>query len=95
MQKGSGIRWLPASDDRTGNRRTASLAGLAVTLFLIAFALLIARKLQVRCLIEDCVLAGGSKCQHVADRLRVSHAFEVVDHNVRDWISKQQGFNDH
>jgi hypothetical protein len=93
MQNGSGTRWRPASDDRTGNRRTASLAGLTVTLFLLVLALLIARKLQVRCLIEDCVLAGGTKCQQVADKLRVSHAFEVLDHNVRDWISDHQSHN--
>jgi hypothetical protein len=84
--KRSGIRWLPVSDDGATNRRTAGLAGFAVTLFIIVLALLIVRKLQVRCLIENCILAGGSGCQHVAENLRVSRALEAFADNARAWI---------
>jgi hypothetical protein len=79
-----------APDHRTDNRRTASLAGLTVTLFLLVFALIVARKLQVRCMIEDCVLAGGTDCKHVAENLRVSNAFQSLNQKLRNWISDHQ-----
>jgi hypothetical protein len=84
--KRPGIRWLPVSDDGVTDRRTAGLAGFAVTLFIIVLALLIVRKLQVRCLIENCILAGGTGCQHVAENLRVSRALGALADNARAWI---------
>jgi hypothetical protein len=84
--KRPGIRWIPVSDDGATDRRTAGLAGFAVTLFIIVLALLIVRKLQVRCLIENCIMAGGSGCQHVAENLRVSRALEELTDNARTWI---------
>jgi hypothetical protein len=89
MVKSSDARWRPASDDGTNDRRSVSLAGFAATLFIVVLALLVARKLQVRCLIEDCILAGGSGCQHVAENLRVSRAFEAFADDARRWLVRE------
>jgi hypothetical protein len=89
MVKSSDARGSSISDDGPRNRRSASLAGFAATLFIVVLALLIARKLQVRCLIEDCILAGGSGCQHVAENLRVSRAFEAFTDDARAWLIRQ------
>jgi hypothetical protein len=83
----------PNPEPIDGNRRTASLGGVAVTLFIVVLALVIARKLQVRCLIENCVFAGGTNCQHVADNLRVSRAVEHLVDEARDWIAVGQKDN--
>lgn len=92
MLNRSGARWFNVSDGGINNRRTASLAGLAVALLIIVGALLIVRKLQVRCLIENCILAGGTHCEHVADDLRVSRSIEMLEHKVGRWIGT---LNDH
>ncbi len=55
--------------------RTASLAGLAAVLFIAVLALVVVRKLQVRCLDEECRLSGQPGCEHALDRLRVSRMF--------------------
>jgi hypothetical protein len=89
MVKSSDARWRPVSDDGIKSRRSTSLAGFAATLFIVVLALFIARKLQVRCLIEDCILSGGSGCQHVAENLRVSRAFEAFTDDARQWLVRQ------
>jgi len=63
-------------EDHAGaNRRSASLAGLAATLFIALIALVIVRKLQVRCMLEECLSSGRPGCEHSVDRLRVSLMF--------------------
>lgn len=93
MPNRSGVRWFPVSDDGMNNRRTASLAGLACALLIVVGALLIVRKLQVRCLIENCILAGGTHCEHVADDLKVSRSFEMLEHKVGRWISSLRDYD--
>lgn len=87
MVRKSNIHWISGSDESTQDRRTAGLAGFAITLLLVVLALVIVRKLQVRCLIENCILAGGSECQHVAENLRVSRALEALGVHASSWIT--------
>ena len=62
-------------DEADENRPSVSLAGLAVILLIVVASLIIVRKLQVRCLIEHCLMAGQPGCEHSVDRLRVSLMF--------------------
>ncbi len=63
-------------DDQTdSNRPSVSLAGLAATLLIVVASLVIVRKLQVRCMLEDCLMSGRPGCEHSVDRLRVSLMF--------------------
>jgi hypothetical protein len=89
MAKNSDTRWIPVPESGAPHRRTTSLAGFAITLAIVVLALGIVRKLQVRCLIEECVLAGGSDCQHVAEDLRVSRALQAFEDNARRWFVRQ------
>jgi hypothetical protein len=89
MAKNSDTRWIQVPESGAPHRRTMSLAGFAVTLAIVVLSLGIVRKLQVRCLIEDCVLAGGSQCQHVAEDLRVSRALQTLEDNARRWLVRQ------
>ena len=85
MVKRLGSRWIPAFDDGVRARRSAGLAGFAATLLIIVLALVIVRKLQVRCILEECVMSGEPGCQHAADRLRVSRAMEGLLDDAR-WL---------
>jgi hypothetical protein len=78
-----------------GNQQTASLAGLAATLFIVVLALVIARKLQVRCLVENCIFAGGSHCEHVADNLRVSRSIHRLIVGAQSWLFAHLGADGH
>lgn len=62
-------------EQHAANRVTSSLAGLAVTLLLIVIALVVIRELQVRCLLEECLMSGRPGCVEAIDRLRVSLLF--------------------
>lgn len=56
-------RWRDFEDEETGaNRRSQSLAGLAVSLFLVVVSLSLIHVLHKKALIEDCVLSGRSNC---------------------------------
>lgn len=57
-------------------RLTGSLAGLAAVLLLLVLSLVVVRKLQVRCLLEACLLSGQPACEETVARLRVSRLFE-------------------
>jgi len=52
----------PFDDDETADRRTASLAGVAVALLLIVVGLFIVQQLYTKMQIEDCLLAGRTNC---------------------------------
>lgn len=50
-------------DDQEGaDRQTASLAGLAVALLLVALSLYLMRHLQAEARLEDCLFAGRHGC---------------------------------
>ncbi len=44
------------------DRQTASLAGLAVALFLVVVSLFLVLALERKTAVEDCLLASGSNC---------------------------------
>lgn len=50
------------------NRQTASLAGLAVVLFLVVAGLCVLRQLATRAAIEDCLLASRLNCDVIIAR---------------------------
>lgn len=52
------------------NRQTSSLAGLAVTLAVLAVCVLLVKQLAHTTAVEDCLLAGRANCDLVATRLR-------------------------
>lgn len=57
-------QWIDTEDDETGaNRQTASLAGLAIALFLVVVGLFLIRTLHRQCMEQDCGLQGGTSCQ--------------------------------
>ncbi len=49
-------------DQAEADRQTASLAGIAVVLLLIALGLALVRELRAVATMEDCLLAGRSSC---------------------------------
>mgnify|MGYP001545893853 CR=1 FL=1 len=51
-----------AEAEEEANRRTASLAGVAVTLLLLVLGLFLVRALHANAEIEDCLMAGRSDC---------------------------------
>lgn len=56
-------RLLDAMDDQdAADRRTASLAGVAVTLLLLVIGLFLVKELRAQARIEDCLMAGRSNC---------------------------------
>ena len=56
-------RWQDVEDEEAGaERQTRSLAGLAVSLFLVVLSLGLIQVLHKKALIEDCVLSGRSNC---------------------------------
>jgi hypothetical protein len=54
--------WLVEADDEAANRQSASLAGVAVTLLLLAVGLFLVRELHAKSAIEDCLMAGRIQC---------------------------------
>ncbi len=62
-------RWGNQEDEQTGaNRQTQSLAGLAVTLFLLVVGLGLVHVLHEKATLEDCLLSGRSNCGHILSR---------------------------
>lgn len=62
---------FPGDGDEDGSdRQTASLAGLAVALFLVVVGLFLIRELHAKCAIEDCIMSGRSHCDTIAAALR-------------------------
>ncbi len=52
------------------DRQTASLAGLAVALFLVVASLVVVHQLAAKSAIEDCLLASHSSCDVMVLGLR-------------------------
>jgi hypothetical protein len=76
------MQGLPAETPSASaeTRHTVSLAGLAFILLLVVASTIVVRKLQVRCLLEACLLSGKPGCEQALDRLRVSRQFERLWH---------------
>jgi hypothetical protein len=55
----------PDADQAAANRQTASLAGLAVALFIVVAGLFLFRHLHATTFIEDCLLAGHTDCDTI------------------------------
>ena len=53
--------WVHESD-KEADRQTASLAAVAVTLFLIVIGLFLVRELRAKAMLEDCLLSGRTNC---------------------------------
>ncbi len=61
MQRTSRFQ-LVEDDFESVNRQTASLAGLAVALFLVVVGLYLVHALHQKTRVEDCLLAGRLNC---------------------------------
>jgi len=59
-----------AANWEAANRRTASLAGFAVTLLVLVICFWVTRQLQTKSVIEDCLMAGRLNCDILVPRLR-------------------------
>ncbi len=59
------FRGETAEDRADANRQTASLAGLAVALFLVVAGLYIFRTLHAKAVLEDCLMSGQRSCETV------------------------------
>ena len=53
---------IAADMEDVANRRTASLAGVAVILLLLVVGLFLVQTLRTKALIEDCLLSGRRNC---------------------------------
>ena len=56
-------------DQAAADRQTASLAGVAVTLLVLAVGLFLVHELHNKAMIEDCLLSGRSNCDALISRL--------------------------
>jgi predicted metal-binding membrane protein len=54
-----------AEDRADANRQTASLAGLAIALFLVVVGLYIFRTLHTKAILEDCLMSGQRSCSEI------------------------------
>jgi hypothetical protein len=70
-RSGSGKR---AADD--ADRLTASLTAAVAVLILVVVSLVIVRKLQVRVLLEECVMSQSPGCEAAIEHLRVSRMID-------------------
>lgn len=51
-----------SEDDEASSRQTASLAGVAVILFLLVVGLFLVNELRTKAAIEDCLMSGRRNC---------------------------------
>ena len=61
-------RWFETDEDR----QSSSLAAALALLVLVIVSLVVVRKLQVRSMLEECMLSQRPGCAATVDRLRVS-----------------------
>jgi hypothetical protein len=52
----------PLDDEAAANRQTASLGGVAISLFLIVVGLFLVHQLHAKAEVEDCLLSGRTNC---------------------------------
>ena len=60
------------SPEHEADRITNSLAGLAAVLLILMLTLVVVRKLQVRSMMEACVMSQQPGCEGAIEHLRVS-----------------------
>ena len=58
----------PLEEQDTADRQTASLGGVAISLFLIVAGLFLIHELHTKVQIEDCLLAGRTNCLEIPSR---------------------------
>jgi len=75
MREG-GMRASEALAADEEGRCTNSLAGLAAVLLIVVLSAVVIRKLQVRCMLETCLISQQQGCEMAIDRLRVSRFME-------------------
>ena len=56
-------------DQEAEDRRTASLAGVAVTLLLLVVELFLVHELESKSAIEDCLMSGRTNCDVIIQNL--------------------------
>lgn len=57
--------WTREAEEEEANRVTASLAGLAMALFLVVAGLFLVQHLRDKARIEDCLLSGRLNCDQL------------------------------
>lgn len=57
-------------DREDADRRTLSLAGLAVSLLIVVVCVFLLKQLQSKTAIEDCLMAGRNNCDALITKLR-------------------------
>ena len=57
--------WSREAEQEEANRVTASLAGLAMALFLVVAGLFLVQQLREKARIEDCLLSGRINCDQL------------------------------
>ncbi len=57
--------WSRDDEQEEANRVTASLAGLAMALFLVVVGLFLVHTLQDKARVEDCLLSGRNNCDQL------------------------------
>ena len=60
--------WRREAEQEEANRVTASLAGLAMALFLVVVGLFLVQQLRDKARIEDCLLSGRINCDQLVTR---------------------------
>lgn len=60
--------WTREAEQQEANRVTASLAGLAMALFLVVVGLFLVQHLRDKARIEDCLLSGRINCDQLVQR---------------------------
>lgn len=63
-----GFDWLD-EDQEEADRQTASLAGLAVAIFLVVISLYVVHQLALKTALEDCLLSGRTNCDLIISHL--------------------------
>jgi hypothetical protein len=57
-------------EQEEADRQTVSLAGLAVTLFLVVASLYVIHQLAIKTAVEDCLMARRSNCDVIVPHAR-------------------------
>jgi len=65
-----GLGFNRDEEQEAADRQSGSLAGLAVTLFVVVASLYVIHHLATKAAIEDCLLAGRANCDIFVSRAR-------------------------
>jgi hypothetical protein len=70
MDRIRGLGFDRDEEQEEADRQSGSLAGLAVTLFLVVSSLYVIHQLATKAAVEDCLLAGRANCDIILSRAR-------------------------